>query len=133
MKKDDMKKITALGVVIFSFIGIVICFAAIAVVDAITAMLVLKTSLPESVLKIGSVIGSGIGLIASTAFVTLKGRMKGIIATAIMAAVIIIVKIIGNGMMNLGGYLNFTGLIGILFAVIFALIGGVLGTALKCR
>ncbi len=133
MKKDDMKKITALGVVIFSFIGIGICFAAIVLVDAITALLVLKTSLPESALKIGSVVGSGIGLIASTAFVTLKGRMRGIVATAIMAGIIIAVKILGNGMMNLGGYFNFTGLIGILFAVIFALIGGVLGTALKRR
>ncbi len=133
MKKDDMKKITALGVVIFSFMGIGICFAVILFVDAIAAFLVLKTSLPESTLKIGSVVGSGIGLIASTAFVTLKGRIKGIIATAIMAGLMIVVKILGNSMMNLGGYFNFTGLVGILFVVIFALIGGVLGTALKRR
>lgn len=131
MKYEESKKITALGVVIFSFIAILLCLVVISMVGGLTALLVLKTSLPESVLKIGNVFGSGIGIILSTALLTSKGRMKGIVSAGIIAGGIILIKIIGNGLLNLGGYFTWNGFVGILFAIVFALIGGVLGAAMK--
>lgn len=133
MKYEESQKITALGVVIFSFLTLLICFALLGLVDALTALLVLKTALPESVLKIGSVLGSGIGMIISTAMLTAKGRVKGIIAAGIMAGAVVLIKILGNMLLDLGGYFTWNGFAGILFTVVFALIGGVLGSALKRR
>lgn len=133
MKYEESQKITALGVVIFSFLALIACFVLISLIDALAALLVLKTSLPESVLKIGSVLGSGIGIITSTAMLTAKGRIKGIIAAAIVAVSVILIKILGNILLSLGGYFTWNGFAGILFTVVFALIGGVLGSALKRR
>ena len=131
MKNNSIKKITALGVVIFSFIALLIYFAILMGVDALSVALVLKTALPESFIKVGSVVGSGVGLIISTSFLVKKTELKGIIAAAIMAAVILLIKIIGNASMNLGGYFSLSGLIGFGFVLLFALVGGVVGGALK--
>ncbi len=133
MKYDEPQKITALGVVIFSFLSLLICFGIIALIDILAAFLVLKTPLPESVLKIGNVLGCGAGIITSTAMLTVKGRMKGILSAGIIAACIIMIKIIGNNLMELNGYFNWNGFAGIIFTVVFALIGGVLGASLKGR
>lgn len=131
MKYEETKKITALGVVIFSFIALLICFALIAIVDALTALLVLKTALPESFLKIGSVLGNGIGMIVATALLTMKGRMKGIISAGIMSGGVLLIKILGNSLMNMGGYFTWNGFVGALFVIVFALLGAVLGSSLK--
>ena len=48
MKYEEPQKITALGVVIFSFISLLLGLALIALVDVLSAFLVLKTSLPEN-------------------------------------------------------------------------------------
>ena len=133
MKYEMSQKITALGVVIFSFLSLLICFGIIALIDILAAFLVLKTPLPESVLKIGNVLGCGAGIITSTAMLTVKGRMKGILSAGIIAACIIMIKIIGNNLMELNGYFNWNGFAGIIFTVVFALIGGVLGASLKGR
>ncbi len=131
MKNIDSKKITALGVVIFSFIGIMMCLAIIMVLDMIVALLVAKTALPESFLRIGSVLASGIGLVVATAFVTIKGRVKGIVSAGTVAAGIILIKILGNSLLNMNGYLNLNGLVGILLVVVFSFVGGILGSMLK--
>ncbi len=131
MKYEESQKITALGVVIFSFIALLGCLAVIAAVDGLTAILVLKTALPEGALKIGSVLGSGIGIILSTALLTAKGRMKGIVSAGIIAGCVLLLKILGNTLLNMGGYFTWNGFVGALFTVVFALIGGVLGAALK--
>lgn len=131
MKYEETQKITALGVVIFSFVALLLCFLIITVMDCLVAFLVLKTSLPEGFLKIGSVIGGGLGVIIATTLLTAKGRMKGIVAAGIMAACVILVKIIGNSLMGLGNYLSINGIIGIVFTMVFAFVGGVLGSVLK--
>ncbi|PWM38603.1 MAG: hypothetical protein DBX52_06720 [Clostridiales bacterium] len=133
MKYEEPQKITALGVVIFSFISLLLGLALIALVDVLSAFLVLKTSLPESFLKVGSVLGCGIGLITATAFLTARGKVKGIVAAGILSACLIIIKILGNAALKLGGYFTWNGFIGILFVVVFCLIGGVLGSSLKKR
>ncbi len=133
MKYEETQKITALGVVIFSFIALLLCLIIVAAVDSLTALLVLKTPLPEHILKVGSVLGSGFGLILSTALLTAKGRMKGIVASAIMAAFIVAIKIIGNTVMGMGGYFTWMGFAGILFTIVFSFVGGILGTVLKKR
>ncbi|MBQ8894163.1 MAG: hypothetical protein IJ043_07115 [Clostridia bacterium] len=133
MKYQESKKITALGVVIFSFVALLICFAIVLLVDMIFALIVLKTAIPEGFLKVGNVIGSGLGIIASTAMLTAKSGIKGIWASAIMALCIAAIKVLGNLTLALGGYLNVNGLIGMIFVCVFALIGGVLGSALKGR
>jgi len=131
MKKENSKKITTLGVVIFSFVALGICMATILIVDILIALLVLKTSLPESALPVGSVIGSSLGTIIGAYFLAHKSAMKGIYAAAISGGSIIAVKIAGNALMGMGGYLNWSGMIGILFVVVFALIGGAFGALSK--
>ncbi len=131
MKYDDTKKITALGVVIFSFVSLAVAFAIILGLDALTALLVLKTALPESFLQIGSVIGNGAGVIIGCAFLTKKGKIKGIYASLIMFFMMALVKIIGNALLGFGGYFTFEGVIGLLFTAVFALVGGVVGSAIK--
>ena len=131
MKYDETQKITALGVVIFSFLSLGICLLIVLAINVLTALLVLKTSLPEGALKVGSVLGSGIGVIASTAFMTAKGRVKGIVSAGIISTIIVLVKVIGNSIMNLGGFFTLAGFAGILIVIIFSLIGAVLGTTLK--
>ncbi len=131
MKYEELRKITAHGVVIFSFFALLLYVIIVAVVDGITALLVLKTALPESVLKIGGVLGSGIAMIVSTALLTALGRVKGILAAGIMSVTVIAVKICGNMLLELGGYFTWNGFAGILFTVVFALIGAVVGTASK--
>ncbi len=131
MKYEETQKITALGVVIFSFLSLLLCLIIIVAVDLMTAFLVLKTQLPEHILKVGSVLGSGFGLIISTTLLTAKGRVKGIVASAVMAAFVIAIKIIGNSIMNLGGYFTWMGFAGILFTIVFSFVGGVLGTVIK--
>ncbi len=131
MKFEETKKITALGVVIFSFIALLICLVLMMSVYGLTALLVLKTALPETALKIGGVLGSGIGIIASTAFLTKKGRVKGIVSAGIMSGCILLFKILGNAALDMGGYFNWYGFIGSLFTIVFAFIGAVVGSALK--
>ncbi len=131
MKYEETKKITALGVVIFSFLSLLICLMIILAIDAVTAFLVLKTALPEGFLKIGSVLGNVLGVITSTAFLTAKGKVKGIVSAGIISALIVILKFIGNLMMNLGGYFTLPGFAGILIIIVFSLMGGVLGSTLK--
>ncbi len=131
MKKEDHKKITALGVVIFSFIAVLICVGVVIAVDIITALLVLKTPISESILMLGSVVGSSLGTVFSSLFLTVKGKVKGIVAAAIIAASVIAVKAVGNAVMGMGGYFSWTGLIGILFVIVFALVGGAVGASLK--
>ncbi len=131
MNKDSTKKITALGVVIFSFISILIYTLIVFGIDSLTVLLVLKTKLSEDFLKIGSVIASGVGLITSTAFLTVQTKLKGIYAAAIMFGTVFIIKIIGNGLMKFGGYFTLNGFIGILFLIVFALAGGILGSLFK--
>ena len=131
MKYEESQKITALGVVIFSFISVVIALLIQLVFDVFTALLVLKTSVPESMINLGSVIGTGVGLIVSTAFLTAYGRIKGIFAAIILSVVTIFIKILGNVMMGYGGYFNLKGLIGIVFVLAFSLIGAAAGAKLK--
>ncbi len=131
MKNNDAKKITALGVVIFSFIGIMMCLAIIAILDAGVALLVSKTALPEGFLKIGGVIASGIGLIVSTAFITIKGQLKGIVSAGVLSIGIILVKIVGNSLLDMPGYFNLNGLIGMILVVVFSFVGGIVGSMLK--
>lgn len=131
MKYEETQKITALGVVIFSFLSLMLCAGIILTVDAITALLVLKTALPEGILKVGSVLGNGLGVIASTTFLTTKGRVKGIVSAGIVSGVLVAIKIVGNTLMKLGGYFTPMGFAGIMIVIVFSLIGGVLGTAIK--
>ncbi len=133
MKNDNSKKITALGVVIFSFLAIAIMIAVTAIFGALSAILVLKTELPESVLKIGNVLGAGLGAIASAAFLTAAGKVKGIVATAIIFFAEVMIKCLGNIWMGLGGYFTMNGLIGILFVLLFSFVGGVIGGMVKKR
>lgn len=131
MKKEDAKKITTLGVVIFSFTAIALCFVIVLVIDMITALLVAKTAMPESVLLVGSVIGNGLGTVIATVFLTLMSRLKGIVSAAIVGVAVIMVKVIGNLVLGMGGYLTWQGAIGILFVAVFSLVGGAVGAALK--
>jgi hypothetical protein len=131
MKKEDAKKITTLGVVIFSFAAIALCFVIVLVIDMITALLVAKTAMPESVLLVGSVIGNGLGTVIATVFLTLMSRLKGIFSAAIVGVAVIMVKVIGNVVLGMGGYLTWQGAIGILFVAVFSLVGGAVGAALK--
>ncbi|MBQ7096164.1 MAG: hypothetical protein IJN80_06945 [Clostridia bacterium] len=131
MKYEDSQKITALGVVIFSFIALLIGTASILAIASLTALLVQHTNLPESLLKIGSVIGGGVGLLISSAFMTVKTKIKGIFSALIVAVVAVAIKLIGNHTMDLGGYFTVNGLIGILFTIIFSLAGGVVGASIK--
>lgn len=133
MKYEESKKITALGVVIFSFIALLLCFALLAAFDAITALIVLKTSAPESLLKVGNVLGSGVGLIVSTAFLTIKAKMKGILSAGIMGGAVIVIKILGNLALEMGGYFTWSGVIGIVFTLVFVLVGGALGGVMRKR
>lgn len=133
MKHEETQKITALGVVIFSFVAILLCVIIIAVIDCIAALLVLKTSMPEGFLKIASVIAGGCGVITATAFLTAKGRVKGIISAGIMAASLVLIKALGSSLLNFGNYLTISGVIGIAFTIVFAFVGGVVGSALKGR
>ena len=100
-------------------------------IDSIAVLLVLKTNLSEDFLKIASVIASGIGLIVSTGLLTVQTKLKGIYASAIMFTTVFMMKVIGNGMMKFGGYFTFNGLIGIIFLIVFALVGGIIGSMLK--
>lgn len=131
MKNETTKKITALGVVIFSFVSILIYVAIALCIDCLTVLLVWKTELAENFLKIGSVLSSGIGLVVSTIFLTLQTKWKGIYAAGIMFALVIIIKLIGNASMNLGGYFSINGIIGMLFTLVFAFVGGIMGSMLK--
>ena len=131
MKYEETKKITALGVVIFSFIGIFMCLAIVVVLDMIAALLVAKTALPEGFLKIVGVLASGAGLIVSTVFITVKGKVKGIVSAGIISAGIILIKVIGNALLDMQGYFNLSGLIGMVLVIVFSLVGGILGSMLK--
>ncbi len=131
MNKESTKKITALGVVIFSFVSILIYMLIVLGIDSLTVLLVLKTKLSEDFLKIGSVMASGIGLITSTALLTVQTKLKGIYAAAMMFGMVFLIKIIGNGFMKFGGYFTLNGFIGILFLIVFALAGGILGSLFK--
>ncbi len=131
MKNESTKKITTLSVVIFSFASVLLYFLIWCILSVITDFLVLKTNLPESFLKIGSVVAGGAGMIISAAFLVSKISIKGIYGTAIMFALTIVIKVIGNMLLGLGGYFNLTGLIGMMFMLIFAMIGGTLGGMLK--
>ena len=131
MNKETTKKITALGVVIFSFFSIIMYSLIVVAMDGVTVLLVLKTGLSEHFLKIGSVIASGMGLIVSTLFLTIKTRLKGIYTAGIMFVFVLIIKMVGNGILNLGGYFSINGFIGILFLIVFVLAGGILGSLLK--
>ncbi len=131
MNKENSKKITALGVVIFSFIALGICFMIVFAVDALAAALILKTSLPESTLVIGNVIGSCLGTVAASFFLTVKGRVKGIYSAVIVGGSVVAIKIIGNAVLKMGGYLNWSGLIGVLFVAVFALVGGAAGAMIR--
>ncbi len=131
MNKESTKKITALGVVIFSFVCILVYITMVLGIDSIAVLLVLKTNLSEDFLKIASVIASGIGLIVSTGLLTVQTKLKGIYASAIMFATVFMMKVIGNGMMKFGGYFTINGLIGIIFLIVFALVGGIIGSMLK--
>ncbi len=132
MKKyDENQKITALGVVIFSFVSVLIGAIVLLLVDSITALLVLKTALPEKALQFGNIAGSGVGIIVAAAILTAKGKMKGIVSSAIIAGATIVIKLAGNHLMNLDGYFSLNGLIGILFILIFSIIGGVIGSNFK--
>ena len=118
---------------IFSFIALLLCFALLAAFDAITALIVLKTSAPESLLKVGNVLGSGVGLIVSTAFLTIKAKMKGILSAGIMGGAVIVIKILGNLALEMGGYFTWSGVIGIVFTLVFVLVGGALGGVMRKR
>ena len=131
MNKESAKKITALGVVIFSFACILSYILIVFGMDSLAVLLVLKTKLPEDVLKVVGVVASGVGLIVSACLLTVQTRMKGIYAAAIMFGAAFIIKIIGNGLLNLGGYFTMSGLIGILFMIVFSVAGGILGSFLK--
>ncbi|MBQ7936259.1 MAG: hypothetical protein IJ333_07955, partial [Clostridia bacterium] len=113
MKYEESQKITALGVVIFSFFAMLLALAIAAAFGGLSALLVLKTNLPESFLKVGSVLGSGLGLVVATAFLTAAGKVKGIIAAAIMAVAMILIKVLGNALMDMGGFFTPNGLVGI--------------------
>lgn len=131
MNKESTKKITALGVVIFSFFCILIYVLIVFCIDSLAVLLVLKTQLSENFLKIGSVVASGVGLIISTGLMTVQTKLKGIYSAAIMFGMVFFIKIIGNALFNFGGYFTFDGFIGILFLIVFALAGGILGSLLK--
>lgn len=131
MNKESTKKITALGVVIFSFACILIYTMIVLGVDSLAVLLVLKTKLSEDLLKIVSVIASGIGLIVTTGLLTVQTKLKGIYAAIIMFGGVLLIKVIGNGLLNLGGYFTLSGFIGILFLIVFSLAGGILGSLLK--
>ena len=131
MKYEEPLKITALSVVIFSFISLLLGTAIYLMIDAIAALLVLNTNLEESSLKIGSVLASGVAILISSIFLTLKTKIKGIYAATIISSIVILIKIIGNASMDLGGYFSLNGLIGILFTILFSIIGGVIGANLK--
>lgn len=131
MNKESTKKITALGVVIFSFICILVYVTIVLSIDSLAVLLVLKTNLSEDFLKIGSVIASGIALIVSTVLLTVQTKLKGIYASAMMFGAVFMIKVIGNGIMKFGGYFTLNGFIGIIFLIVFALAGGILGSLLK--
>ncbi len=131
MKNNSSQKITTLGVVIFSFLALLIYVLLGILVACGFSLLILKTSLPESALLVGCVLGSGAGLVAATAFLTSVGKMKGIISAAVMFGVAFLMKLIGNPIMNMGGYLTMNGIVGILFMMVFSLVGGVVGTMIK--
>jgi hypothetical protein len=92
---------------------------------------VARTPLPEEVLKIANVINSCVGIITGTAIMTAVGKIKGILSAVIMTLGILIIKILGNALMNIGGYFGMNGFIGLCLLAVFAFAGGVLGTALK--
>lgn len=133
MKNIELRKITAPGVVIFSFAALVLNLMIAGLIYAVTAYVVLETAIPESILKVGSILGGGVGLVVSTALLTALARIKGIVSSAIMSASVICIKIIGNMVLELGGYLSLNGLVGILFAVVFSFVGAMVGTAFKRR
>lgn len=131
MKYENTQKITALGVVIFSFAAILGALVIAALFGCLSALLVLKTSIPESFIKIGNVLGGGIGMIAASAFLTAAGKVKGILSAGIIATAMILIKVIGNTAMGLGGYFGLSGWIGILFVLLFSVSGGIIGTMMK--
>lgn len=133
MKYDESQKITALGVVIFSFASVLIMAVVAVLFGAVSALLVLKTNLPESFLKIASVLGGGLGAVIASAFLTAVGKMKGIVSAVIISVAAILAKGIGNSVLDMGGYFNLNGLIGMAFMVLFAFAGSVVGTMMKKR
>jgi len=102
MNKNDARKITTLGVVIFSFLAVLITVAMVALFGAISALLVLKTDLPEGVMKIGCVMGSGIGVVLGTAIMTAIGRVRGIVSSGIVFSLLVLLKVVENRSLGLG-------------------------------
>ncbi len=131
MKNESSGKITTLSVVIFSFVAVILYFLVWCLLSTITDFMVLKTNLPESILKIGSVIAGGAAMIFSASFLVLKSSIKGIYGALMMFSIITLIKVMGNAFMGLNGYFNLNGSIGMLFTLIFAMIGGTLGGMIK--
>lgn len=131
MNRETTKKITALGVVIFSFACFLMYSLIILAIDSLAILLVLNTNLSESILKIVGVISAGIALITATGVLTAWSKLKGIYAAGIMFGLVFMTKLIGNAIIGLGGYFTIGGLLGTIFLIIFALVGGVLGSLLK--
>ncbi len=131
MNRDNGTKTTILGVVIFSAVGLLVTLLIAGILGGISALLVLKTPLPEGFIKVGCVIGAGIGTVVGTAFLTAVARLRGIVGAGIIWGMVLCVKVLGNCVMHLGGYFTLNGLIGIVFLAFFAVCGGVIGAMLK--
>ena len=128
MKNMESKKITALGVVIFSFISILAGLLIVVLLGTITSVLIVKTNVPEGFMKIGNVIGSCLGVLVSSWLLTRLAQLRGIISALILSGAFIIIKSIGNEVMHLGGYFSLSGLVSIVFIILFACAGSILGS-----
>lgn len=131
MKQENLRETTALGVVVFSLLSIALFVVITGLIYLIAALFVLKTEVPESFLKIASVIGAGIGIIASTSFLGAKAKLKGIVASGIVTGAIVIIKLVGCEMVGQGRGLGLWNLVGVLFVGMFSLVGGMVSSVFK--
>lgn len=113
----------AISILIPALLGFVFMF--------IFSLIVLKTSVPENLIPLFSIISVCLTSIISTAFNTMIYKFKGIYVALFSFLIVFLYKIITTIIIE--GNLSFTGkgIVGILFTALFCFIGCIIGSNAK--
>lgn len=131
MKMDDSKKTTALGVVVFSMLMILVYIAVSFAVGIIISLAVYKGDYSENMMRVGSVIMSSIAMLAASFFMRYVTNIKGIYSAVLTILLVLLLKIVGKCAIDSNTLFGIGTMIGVVSTVVFGFVGTMLSDFIK--
>ena len=130
---NDTFKTTTLNVVVFSVVSVLMWVIVGVLLNALVALVVWKTAMPMSFLKIGNIIAGGVSVVVSSVFLSKRCALKGVYLLIIHVVLITLTKMVVCGFLGDLCVVSLRALVGFLALFVFSALGSMIGVTMRGR